>query len=148
MKNNDQPSDIAAAVGFREALFTSGDWLFLTFTGMTATLAMHLVHSLDWHLVFVLPTGMVVAMLIQILLAKAVAPVLGSIESLVPSMIVSMFVPSLICLSSLVGIDMSGWAVPLTLGGLGGTSIFLLIKLYEYRWKHLLRRTLPRERGG
>lgn len=148
MRKDDQPSDIAAAMGLREALFTSGDWLFLTSTGMTATLAMHLVHSLEWHLVVVLPVGMVVAMLIQILMAKVVAPVLGSIESLVPSMIVSMFVPSLICLLSVAGMGVSGWVVPLALGGLGGTGIFLLIKLYEYKWKHFLRCTFPRERDG
>lgn len=148
MNKDNQNSDIAAAMGFREAVFTSGDCLFLTFIGMTATLAMHLVHSLDWHLAFVLPIGMVVAMLIQTLLAKAVAPVLGSIESLVPSMIVSMFVPMLVCLSSFGGIGMSGWVVPLSLGGLGGTGIFLLIKLYDYRCKKFLRRTFPRERSG
>lgn len=139
---DDQNSDIArAAMTLRVAIFTTGDWIFLIFTGMAATLAMHLVHSLDWHLAFVLPVGMVVAMLIQILLAKAVAPVLGSIESLIPSMLVAMFVPMLVCLSSFVAVGMSGWAEPLSLGALGGTGVFILIKLYDYRYKGFLRRT-------
>lgn len=144
----DQNSDIGTAAAFRAAFFMSGDWLFLIFTGVTATLAMDLVHSLDWHLAVVLPIGMVVAMLVQVLLAKAVAPVLGSIESLIPSMLVAMFVPMLFCLSGLVGIVMSGWAAPLSLGTLGGTGVFLLIKLYEYRYKQFLRCTFPTERGG
>lgn len=148
ISKDDQTSEITARARFRAAVFTSGDWLFLIFTGMAATLAMHLVHSLDWHLAFVLPIGMVVAMLIQILLAKAVAPVLGSIESLIPSMLAAMFVPMLVCLSSFAGVGMSGWAEPLSLGALGGTGVFLLIKLYEYRYKKFLRRTFPRERGG
>ena len=148
ISKGDQTGEIAARAGFRAAIFTSGDWIFLIFTGMAATLTMHLVHSLDWHLAFVLPVGMVVAMLIQILLAKAVAPVLGSIESLIPSMLVAMFVPMLVCLSSFAGVGMGGWAAPLSLGALGGTGVFLLIKLYEYRYKEFLRRTFPQKRGG
>jgi hypothetical protein len=148
ISKDDQTGDVAARARFRAVIFTSGDWLFLIFTGMAATLAMHVVHSLDWHLAFVLPVGMVIAMLIQILLAKAVAPVLGSIESMVSSMIVAMFVPMLVCLSSFVGVGMSSWAAPLSLGALGGTGLFLLLKLYEYRYKKFLRRTFPRERGG
>jgi hypothetical protein len=145
ISKNDQNSDIPAPAGFRAAIFASGDWLFLVFTGMTTTLAMHLVHSLDWHLAFVLPVGMITAMFVQILLAKAVAPVLGSIESLVPSMLVAMFVPILVCLLSFVGIRASGWAAPLSLGALGGTGVFLLIKLYEYRSEEFLRRAFPTE---
>lgn len=132
---NDQHSDFAVSPAFRAAIFITGDWMFLIFTGIAASLAMHLVHSLDWHLAFVLPVGTVAAMLVQMLLAKAVAPVLGSIESLIPSMLVAMFVPMLICLSVLVGIGMSGWAAPLSLGALGGTGVFLLIRLYDYRCK-------------
>lgn len=145
---DDEKSDIAAAVAFRAAIFTTGDWIFLIFTGMAASLAMYMVHSLDWHLALVLPVGTVVAMLVQMLLAKAVAPVLGSIESLIPSMVVSMFVPMLICLSGFVGIRMSGWAAPLSLGALGGTGVFLLIRLYEYRCKRFFAVTFPTERGG
>lgn len=136
-----QNSDIAVAAAFRVALFTTGDWIFLIFSGMAASLAMDLVHSLGWYLAFVLPVGMITAMLIQMLLAKAVAPVLGSIESLIPSMLVAMFVPMVVCLSDFVGIGMSGWAAPLLLGALGGSGVFLLIKLYEYRYKQFLRRT-------
>ena len=77
ISKDDQTSDLAARARFRAALFTGGDWLFLIFTGITATLAMHLVHSMDWHSALVLPAGMLIAMLIQTLLAKAVAPVLG-----------------------------------------------------------------------
>ena len=148
ISKDEQTRKVGTGAGFRAKIFTSGDWLFLIFTGMAATLAMHLVHLLDWHLAFVLPVGMVVAMLIQILLAKAVAPVLGSIESLIPSMLAAMFVPMLVCLSSLVGAAKSGWTTPLSLGALGGTGVFLLIKLYEYRYKEFLRRTFPQERGG
>lgn len=143
-----QHSDIAAVVAFRAAIFTTGDWIFLIITGMAASLAMYLVHLLDWHLAFVLPVGTVVAMLVQMLLAKAVAPVLGSIESLIPSMVVAMFIPMLVCLSGIVGIGISGWAAPLSLGALGGTGVFLLIKVYDYRYKQFLRCTFPTERGG
>ncbi len=133
---------------FRAAIFTAGDWIFLIFTGMAVTLAMYLVHSLDWHLAFALPVGTVVAMLVQMLLAKAVAPVLGSIESLIPSMLVAMFIPMLVCLLSMVGIGMSGWAASLSLGALGGSGVFLLIKWYDHKYKQFLCCTFPAERGG
>jgi hypothetical protein len=136
-----------APVRFRLAIFSCGDCLFLVFTGAAASLAMHLFHSLGWHWAVVLPLGMVAAMLIQIVLAKSVAPFLGSIESLIPSMVVAMFVPMLVCLLTLTGAGMSDWAAALWLGALGGTGVFLLIKLFEYRYKNALCRAFPRERA-
>ena len=138
-----QNVDIAASVAFRAWIFAGGDWLFLIFTGVAAVRAMHLVHSLGWRLAFVVPVGMVAAMLIQMMLAKAVAPLLGSIESLIPSMLAAMFVPMPVCILGFVGVGVGGWAGQLSLGALGGTVVFFLIKLYEYRYKQLLRRTFP-----
>jgi len=51
---------------------------------------MHLFHELHWNLVVTLLLGMVSAMAAQTVLALTIAPILGSIESMVPSMLVAM----------------------------------------------------------
>lgn len=116
----------------RELLFNCGDCLFLILVGVAASLAMHLIHMLGWHLALTLVVGMTVTMTIQMVLALAVAPILGSIESMVPSMIVAMIIPMMVCLLDLMGINVSR-SGDLVLGVAGGISGFVLLKAYGYR---------------
>ena len=85
-------------------------------------------------------------MIIQTLLAFGVAPILGSIESIVPSMVVAMIIPVLVCLLALVGINVSPSGA-FALGAAGGISIFILIKAYACRCRKSLYCAFP-QKGG
>ncbi len=138
----------------RALIFSCGDGLFLILVGVAASLMMYLVHSLMmhlvyrrvWHLVLSLVVGMSLAMIIQTLLAFGVAPILGSIESIVPSMVVAMIIPMLVCLLALVGINVSRSGA-LALGAAGGISSFLLLKAYECKCRKSLCCAFP-QKGG
>ena len=127
-----------SAGGRRSLIFSCGDFLFLILVGAIASLMMYLVHSLMmqvvysriWHLVLSLFVGMSLAMIIQTLLALGVAPILGSIESAVPSMVVAMIVPMVICLAEVVGISVTRSGA-LLIGTAGGIGILILIKAYD-----------------
>lgn len=75
---------------WRGLFFAVGDLLFLLFVATASAAAMHLFHELHWNLVVTLLLGMVTAMAAQTVLALAIALILGSIESMVPSMLVAM----------------------------------------------------------
>jgi len=77
----------------RSFLFSVGDSLFLITVGILAVTTMRLIDALAWHPVLTWVVGMGLAMLVQTLLAFAVAPILGSIESMVPSMPLAMICP-------------------------------------------------------
>lgn len=138
----------------RALIFSCGDGLFLILVGVAANLMMYLVHSLMmhlvysriWHLVLSLVVGMSLAMIIQTLLAFGVAPILGSIESIVPSMVVAMIIPMVICLLALAGINVSRSGA-VALGAAGGIGIFILIKAYGCRCRKSLCCTFP-QKGG
>mgnify|MGYP000855400327 CR=1 FL=1 len=68
----------------------------------------------------------------QMLLARAVAPVLGSIESMVPSMVAAMIIPMTVCLLELTGVSLSSSSA-FIVGATGGIGIFLLLRLYAVR---------------
>jgi hypothetical protein len=87
----------------RAVAFTAGDGLLLVTVSIAATTVMHMIHGLGWNLVLTLICGMAIAMAVQILLAMAAAPILGSIESMVPSMIVAMVSPMAVCALDLAG---------------------------------------------
>jgi len=138
----------------REFIFSCGDCLFLILVGAAASLVMYIVHGLMtnlvygrvWHAVLSLVIGMSFVAIVQTLLAFSVAPVLGSIESIVPSIVVAMILPMLICGLVLVGIDMSRSGV-LGLGVAGGISTFLLLKAYGGRCRKSLSCAFPQKAG-
>lgn len=138
----------------RTLIFSCGDGLFLILVGVAASLMMYLVHSLMmhlvysrvWHLVLSLVVGMSLAMITQTLLSLGVAPILGSIESIVPSMVAAMIIPMVICLLALVGINVSRSGA-LALGAAGGISIYILIKAYACRCRKSLCCAFLREGG-
>ena len=138
----------------RLLMFIFGDGLFLILLGVAASLTMYLVHSLMtylfdsrvWILVLSLVFGMSLAMIFQNLLAFAVAPILGSIESMVPSMVVAIIVPVLFCSLALVGINVNRSGA-VALGAAGGISIFIFIKAYAWRCRKSLHFTFA-QKGG
>jgi hypothetical protein len=75
-----------------------GDLFFLALVGAVSMAAMHMAHMTEWGFAVEVAIGMVVAMIVQIVLAWLAAPLLGSIETMVPSMLVAMIAPMAICL--------------------------------------------------
>ena len=126
----------------RTALFVFGDALFLLLVSVVATILMHLVHELGWNLAFTLICGMAVAMLVQMLLAFGAAPILGSIESMVPSMVVAMISPMAVCTLDLLGFQLH-WRESVQVGVLVGLIVFGLIEVYGFVCRRWLRRAFP-----
>lgn len=60
----------------RSMLFFVCDLVFLVLAGIAATLTMHLVHQLEWPFIPTSLIGMIAAMLVQTLMAVAVAPLI------------------------------------------------------------------------
>ena len=113
---------------------------------MLASLEMHLIHGLGWHLALTLVVGMIVTMMTQTVVALAVAPILGSIESMVPSMVVAMIIPMMVCLLDLMGINVGGTGI-LALGAAGGITSFVLFKAYGYRCRKCFCCEFPQKEG-
>ncbi|MBI1827277.1 MAG: hypothetical protein HY287_03745 [Planctomycetes bacterium] len=127
----------------RSIFFFVGDLMFLASAGMATTLTMHLVHQLRWPFVPTCFVGMVAAMLVQTLMAFAAAPLFGSIESMVPSMIVAMMSPMTICVLHLFGCE-STWPMAAAIGSVFALGMFVFIQAYglAYRKTLMTNRTL------
>lgn len=110
-------------------LFFFADFVFLVLASVGATLAMHMIHMLEWPFVLTSLIGMVAAMLVQTAMAFAAAPLLGSIETMVPSMIGAMLSPMSICLLHLFGCE-STWMMAVVAGSGFGIATFAVIQLY------------------
>lgn len=122
-------------------LFAVADALFLMAVGSASNLAMHLAHTLEWNIAVTIVIGMAGAMAVQIALAFLAAPVLGSIETMVPSMIVGMLSPMLICALDLIGSHpdrMTG----LIAGAAFGLTTFATLCVWGRRYSHALCRHL------
>ena len=113
----------------RAIFFLAADFVFLILAGIAATLAMHIIHQFEWPFVLTCLLGMVAAMLIQTLVAFAAAPLLGSIESMVPSMIVAMVSPMTICVLHLLGCESTSLMAVL-IGIAFAIGVFLFVQLY------------------
>lgn len=107
MNNWSRPSDDLRSsplrLRCRSALFATADLAFLMGVGATTNIAMLLVHSSRWNCVASVVIGMAAAMAVQMALATLAAPILGSIETMVPSMVVGMIGPMQICIWESVG---------------------------------------------
>lgn len=130
----------------RSLIFSCGDCLLLILVGVIASLVMHSIHMLGWHLALALVAGMTVAMIIQMMLSVAVAPVLGSIESMVPAMIAAMTIPMIVCLLDLMGINVSRTGI-LALGAAGGAASFILLKAYGHKCRKCFCCEFPQQEG-
>ena len=124
------------------APFVFGDAFFLLLVSVVAITLMHLVHELGWNLAFTLICGMAVAMLVQMLLAFGAAPILGSIESMVPSMVVAMISPMAVCTLDLFGFQLH-WQESIQVGVLVGLIMFGLIEVLGFMCRRWLRRAFP-----
>ena len=121
-------------------LFALADALFLMIVGSASNSAMHLVHALEWNFSITLLLGMAAAMGIQMVLAVLAAPVLGSIETMVPSMIVGMLSPMQLCAIELVGYH-AARATGVLAGAALGLAIFIVLRLWGRCRSRSLRRT-------
>lgn len=118
----------------------AGDVLFLALVGAVSMTAMHMAHMTEWGFVVELAIGMVVAMLVQIVLAWLAAPLLGSIETMVPSMLVAMIAPMAICLLHGSGcvLTLSG---ALLIGAASGVFASSLLAVYGASCRRWARTT-------
>lgn len=121
----------------RPNLFRFGDLLFLISVGMITTLTMHFMHQLVSNFVIAMVVGMLAAMLVQMLMALCAAPLLGSIETMTPSMVVGMASPMAVCTLHMFGCQ-SNHTLALILGTVFGAGMFLFVQYYAVK----VRRTL------
>jgi len=83
--------------------------------------------------------GMALAMLAQTLLAFAVAPILGSIEAMVPSMVLAMICPMALDLLGMIGVDLP-WSWSMGFGAGLGFAMFSFVQTYGVRCRRSLHR--------
>jgi len=121
---------MSSASGFRRQLFNVGDALFLVLVGGLSAGAMRVAHDLDVNMLLSMVVGMGLAMFLQTILALAVAPVLGSIEAMVPSAVVAMLAPVAVCVFELGGHPMA-LRSSLGFGALAGIAVFALLQRYQ-----------------
>lgn len=127
---------------WRTVLFGIGDLLFLVAVGMIATLVMHALHQLGWNFAVTCFVGMAAAMLVQMLMAFCAAPLLGSIETMTPSMIVGMVSPMSVCTLHIFG-NNPDCMVALVVGAIFGAAMFAFVELYGAVVKRSLLRVYP-----
>lgn len=116
----------------RPILFSVGDCVFLLIIGAVAAMVMRLIDSLGWNVVLTWVVGMALAMLAQTILAFAAAPLLGSIETMVPSMVLAMLCPMALDLLEMIGADL-GWSWSIGFGAGLGLTMFLFVEIYGVR---------------
>ena len=139
-----RPAPASTGSRLRSILFFVGDGVFLVVVGAVAAVAMRLIDSLGWNAVLTWIVGMVLAMLAQTVLAFAAAPLLGSIETMVPSMVVAMICPMALDLLEMMGADL-GWSWSIGFGAGLGLAMFLYVEGYGVRCRRSLHRIgLPR----
>ncbi|MBL8879207.1 MAG: hypothetical protein JNG88_08815 [Phycisphaerales bacterium] len=117
-------------------LFLLGDACFLVVVGVLSTLTMQLAHEWQWGFLLAFTGGMALAMIVQTLLALLVAPLLGSIESMVPSMLVAMVSPMSVCALHAIGCEPGTWVAG-ALGaafGVGTLSFVMIYARASRRW--------------
>ncbi len=125
----------------RLIVFGIGDCLFLCLVGGAAAVAMHLAHQLSLGFMFTWIIGMAAAMVLQTLLACLAAPILGTIESMIPSMIVAMASSMLVCAFHLMGGE--GLSESLAAGGSLGLGMFLFVEVHGAACKKSLHWIFP-----
>lgn len=124
-----QPVSSRAGGGLRSVLFSVGDAVFLVTVGVVSAACMRFVESLGWNSILAGLVGMGLAMLLQTLLAFAASPLLGSIETMVPSMVVAMVCPMVLDFLEMIGVDL-GWSWSVPLGAGIGLAMFVFVEGY------------------
>lgn len=122
----------------RRFLFGLADLVFLASVTATAAWAMNIGHQSGWGFAVGMAVGMALAMAVHFL-ALCVAPVLGSIEAMVPSMLTAMVGSMGVCALHLLGQEPTP-AIALRVGGGFGAAAFIMLKGYGWTYKRSLRR--------
>lgn len=99
---------------------------------------MHMMHRLGWGFVFESVSGMILAMVLAMIMSFAVAPVLGSIESMTPSMVIAMISPMSICVLHCLGWK-PGERGAIALGVAFGVAMFVFVQVYGVSCRRALR---------
>lgn len=125
---------------WRRLAFALGDCAFLLAIGWLAVAAVQVTQSLPGSALLLSFLGMGLAMLIQMGLSFLLAPLLGSIETMTPSMVVAMFSPMV-----LEGIEMAGFEFIPSLaryfGALCGALMFGWMAAYAAACQRRFQRT-------
>lgn len=137
--------DISLRFRLRAVFFGLGDFLFLLLVSVVTAIAMYRIHLFHWNFLFTVFLGMVIAMIIQVLLAWCAAPLLGSIECMIPSMVVAMVSSMTVCLLHLG--QYLTWSGSLKLSLSLGAGMFLFVQAYGYLCDKSLRRINVAGRG-
>lgn len=120
--------------------FNLGDAAFLMAVGAESGFVMQWLHQSSWNFFLISILGMAVAMGIQMLMALGLSPLLGSIETMAPSMVVAMVVPMMIDVA-----ELSGWMVGRSeaalLGAASGLLYFSYLEWYGAAFRRRLART-------
>ena len=124
----------------RQVSFALGDCIFLMTVGVLAAAAMLFADTFECNGVLRSFAGMALAMLVQTLLALIVAPLLGSIETMTPSMVVAMGTPMILEAWGMLGLELAE-RTALPLGAALGLFAFLLLELYGVRCRTYFQRT-------
>ncbi|HWB84410.1 MAG TPA: hypothetical protein VG675_09745 [Bryobacteraceae bacterium] len=130
----EQATNFAPRTRHRATLFAIGDITFLMLTGSATNAAMMAIHAVQWNCLATVSVGMVAAMAVQMIAATLAAPILGSIETMVPSMLVGMSSPMLICFADALGIRTT-YASAVSLGAIFGAFVFVVLSCWHR--KHL-----------
>jgi hypothetical protein len=126
----------------RTIAFGGGDLVFMVGVTAIAAWAMNLGHQPRWGMAVGIVVGMALAMLAQTTLALAAAPILGSIETMIPTMVAAMVGSTAVCLLHLAGREPTH-ATALQVGVGSGVVVFCLVRAYGWSF----RRALAQRRG-
>lgn len=124
--------------------FHVGDAVFLAAVGAESGVVMQWLHQLAWNFLVLSLLGMAAAMGIQMLMAFGLSPLLGSIETMAPSMVVAMIVPMLVDVA-----ELSGWMFgrfdAAAFGAASGFLFFVYLEWYGAIFRRRLVRAWPAE---
>lgn len=137
---------IAVAPGQRgnvRLLFRIGDAVFLAAVGAESGAVMQWLHQLEWNFFAVSIVGMAAAMGVQMLLAFGSSPILGSIETMAPSMVVAMVVPMLVDVAEIMGWMLTRYEAAF-LGAALGVLFFTYLEWYGTAFRRRLARVWPK----
>lgn len=143
---NPSPRALKPHRALRSAAFAIADCAFLGLVGAISLIAMHAAHMLEWPFLVEMLIGMIVAMVAQIALAWLVAPLLGSIESMTPSMLVAMIAPMAVCLGHAMGSELE-WPACLIAGFAAGVLALCVLSLYGAHCRRMLADAWPEGRA-
>lgn len=118
--------------------FLAGDAVFLVSVSVTAVLLVHGAHFFVLNRLAAFALGMGLAMTAQYLLTALIAPILGSIESAVPSMLAAMAGSMTVCGLEALGLAMATSTV-LSVGAAFGFATLAYIEFYASRCECKLR---------